>query len=65
VASVPTYCGRCGKPLDASGHLACVAALALEPPRFCPQCRRRMTVQVRPRGWTARCVEHGDLAGSS
>ena len=32
---------------------------ALEPPRYCPQCRRRMVVQVLPRGWSARCSEHG------
>ena len=28
---------------------------ALEPPRYCAQCRRRMVVQVTPLGWTARC----------
>lgn len=33
----------------------------LEPPRYCPQCRRRMVVQVLPRGWSARCSEHGVL----
>jgi hypothetical protein len=31
----------------------------LEPPRYCGFCRRRLVVQVTPRGWTARCVEHG------
>ena len=31
----------------------------LEPPRYCAQCRRRMVVQVLPRGWSARCSEHG------
>jgi hypothetical protein len=34
----------------------------MEPPRFCAQCRRRMIVQVVPRGWTARCVEHGTIS---
>jgi len=34
----------------------------LEPPRYCPQCRRRMVVQVLPRGWSARCSEHGVLS---
>ena len=38
---------------------ACDAALDLEPPRYCPACRRRMTVQVRPTGWTATCSAHG------
>ncbi|WP_447644930.1 biotin synthase auxiliary protein BsaP [Nocardioides zeae] len=40
-------------------HDACARSLALEPPRFCGSCRRRMRVQVTPRGWTAACVEHG------
>jgi hypothetical protein len=43
-------------------HDACRAALALEPPRYCPECRRRMVVQVLPQGWRARCSAHGDLA---
>ena len=40
-------------------HQACLTRLALEPPRYCTRCRRRMVVQVHPTGWTARCVEHG------
>jgi len=35
------------------------ARLGLEPPRFCGQCGRRMVVQVRPDGWSARCSRHG------
>ncbi|WP_446698068.1 biotin synthase auxiliary protein BsaP [Arthrobacter sp. TS-15] len=31
----------------------------MEPPRFCPECRRRMKVQVTPLGWTAECSRHG------
>lgn len=54
------YCGRCGEP---GTHPACEAQLALEPPRYCTACRRRMKVQVTPRGWTATCVEHGTLVG--
>ena len=38
-----------------------LAQLGLEPPRFCPYCRRRMVVQVVPRGWSARCARHGEL----
>jgi hypothetical protein len=34
----------------------------MEPPRFCVHCRRRMVVQVVPRGWAARCVEHGTIS---
>ncbi|HEY3629598.1 MAG TPA: hypothetical protein VGL21_01820 [Jatrophihabitantaceae bacterium] len=56
-----TYCDRCGEP---GVHPACVQARQLEPPRYCPQCRRRMVVQVTPTGWTARCVEHGETLSS-
>jgi hypothetical protein len=35
--------------------------MALEPPRYCVRCRRRMIVQVLPTGWTARCSAHGEL----
>ena len=54
------YCGHCGEPA-ASPHPACVARLSLEPPRYCPQCRRRLIVQVLPVGYTARCSAHGEL----
>ena len=56
-----TYCEHCGEPGE---HPACRRALELEPPRFCARCRRRMVVQVTPRGWTARCSEHGVLASA-
>jgi hypothetical protein len=64
----PAYCPRCGNPTDGPHtaarpaedlHAACAQALALEPPRYCAACRRRMVVQVTPTGWTARCAEHG------
>ncbi len=35
------------------------ARLGLEPPRYCAECGRRMTVQVRPDGWSAKCSRHG------
>jgi hypothetical protein len=57
------YCDQCGEPLTGEGHERCRAARALEPPRWCAQCRRRMVVQVEPTGWTARCVEHGVRTG--
>ncbi|MDQ1703128.1 MAG: hypothetical protein QOF57_2380 [Frankiaceae bacterium] len=60
LALVPA-CGHCGRPLAAGGHDDCVRLLAMEPPRFCTVCTRRMTVQVTPAGWTARCVEHGTV----
>ncbi|MBG0832139.1 hypothetical protein HS041_31010 [Planomonospora sp. ID67723] len=59
----PAYCDHCGSPADEGGHAACLAARAMEPPRYCPRCRRRMVVQVTPLGWSARCVEHGTLSG--
>jgi hypothetical protein len=57
------FCGHCGEPAEARDHAACARHLVLEPPRFCPSCRRRMKVQVHPRGWSAQCVEHGVLTG--
>ncbi|MDP9819432.1 hypothetical protein J3R04_005402 [Spirilliplanes yamanashiensis] len=54
------WCDRCGEP--AGDHPACAAARRLEPPRYCPQCRRRMKVQVLPAGWSATCVEHGTVS---
>jgi hypothetical protein len=57
------FCGLCGEDADARDHASCLRRLELEPPRFCVECRRRMKVQVTPRGWTAVCVEHGALTG--
>jgi hypothetical protein len=57
------WCGQCGDELTAEGHTGCRRAAALDPPRYCAHCRRRMVVQVTPTGWTARCVEHGTLTG--
>lgn len=53
------WCGQCGRELTPEGHEPCRRAAALDPPRFCPQCRRRMVVQVTPTGWSSRCSEHG------
>ena len=58
-----TYCPHCGHTQTGHDHRACRSKLALEPPRFCAECDRRMKVQVTPRGWTAECVEHGVLTG--
>ncbi|MDP9115961.1 MAG: hypothetical protein M3O28_01615 [Actinomycetota bacterium] len=59
-----TYCDRCGEPSDQGDHDRCSRARALEPPRFCPRCRRRMVVQVTPTGWTATCTAHGTRESS-
>jgi len=54
------WCGRCGQAREGADHAACDWALTLEPPRFCALCRRRMKVQVLPRGWSAQCAVHGE-----
>ena len=75
-SKIAAFCDRCGGDLtgadlagadltgaDLTGadpHSACRSARALEPPRFCPYCRRRMKVQVLPAGWRAVCTEHGE-----
>jgi acetyl-CoA carboxylase, biotin carboxylase subunit len=57
----PAYCRRCGDPLYARPHPECEDALALEPPRYCPECRRRLVVQVLPAGYRAACPAHGSV----
>ncbi len=57
------WCAHCGREMAGEGHEPCRAGAALDPPRYCVQCRRRMVVQVVPTGWSARCVEHGTLTG--
>lgn len=59
------YCGHCGRPLADGDHAMCAARAALEPPRYCATCGRRMVVQVTPRSWSARCVEHGTISGGA
>jgi hypothetical protein len=61
VSPPAAYCDHCGEPVDARDHTACLDLRQLEPPRYCPLCRRRMIVQVVPRGWSARCSAHGDI----
>ena len=58
-----TWCDRCGEATALGSHGRCATARALEPPRFCAYCRRRMKVQVLPVGWAAVCVAHGELRG--
>ena len=43
-------------------HQGCQQRLAMEPPRYCAQCRRRMKVQVTPLGWSAECSRHGRVS---
>jgi hypothetical protein len=57
------YCDHCGQPLSQPGsergHQACREARALEPPRYCSCCGRRMVVKVTPGAWSSRCSRHG------
>ncbi|HCK79811.1 MAG TPA: hypothetical protein DHW34_07340 [Actinobacteria bacterium] len=53
------WCDRCGESMTEGDHTGCRSARELEPPRYCPQCRRRMVVQVLPAGWSATCSQHG------
>lgn len=53
------FCDACGRPPGEGEHVACTRRRELEPPRYCPQCARRMVVQVTPSGWSARCSAHG------
>ena len=58
--------GRCASPEPSSllvrfSGLLPSERLAMEPPRYCTACRRRMKVQVTPLGWSAECSRHGVL----
>jgi hypothetical protein len=61
--AAPAVCGWCGSPAAEGSHAACLSRAALEPPRWCSTCGRRMVVQVVPTGWSARCSEHGTIVG--
>ncbi|WP_433268184.1 hypothetical protein ACQPWR_08560 [Micromonospora vinacea] len=62
-AAAQLWCDRCGEDAAVGGHAPCAVARTMEPPRYCPRCRRRMKVQVLPVGWSAVCVEHGEIRG--
>ncbi|MPZ69305.1 MAG: hypothetical protein GEU71_07225 [Actinobacteria bacterium] len=52
------FCSGCGRPrAECPGD--CLGPL--DPPRFCPQCARRLDVQVTPQGYRATCRRHGPL----
>ncbi|MGH3159338.1 MAG: hypothetical protein ACRDNF_22580 [Streptosporangiaceae bacterium] len=53
------YCPHCGQPAGAHGHQDCRRASALDPPRYCTECGRRLVVKVTPDRWTAQCSQHG------
>jgi hypothetical protein len=53
------YCRGCGRE---SSECDGTCRGPLDPPRFCPECGRKLDVQVTPQGFTARCRKHGELA---
>ncbi|HWD50782.1 MAG TPA: hypothetical protein VG412_00170 [Acidimicrobiales bacterium] len=56
VATSTRYCTGCGRSeADCAG-----CGRALDPPRFCVACGRRLTVAVSPGGYRARCRDHGE-----
>lgn len=55
----PRFCGQCGWALEEPLHEGCALRSALEPPRYCAYCARRMVVQVTPSRWRALCSRHG------
>ena len=59
--AVGLWCGQCGEAVAEGVHARCARRAALEPPRWCVHCRRRMKVQVTPGAWTATCVQHGTV----
>lgn len=59
------FCVHCGRPPAEGDHAGCRGPrAALEPPRFCAECARRMVVQVTPTGWAARCSRHGETTSA-
>ncbi|MEJ2871657.1 hypothetical protein WCD74_28110 [Actinomycetospora sp. OC33-EN08] len=60
------FCSFCGGEAASGDHEHCRARLsAIDPPRYCPECGRRMVVQVDPMGWTARCSRHGETTNAA
>jgi hypothetical protein len=54
-----TYCRWCGTAMVEHPDIAC--RRELDPPRFCPECGRRLRVKVHTAGYEAACRDHGDL----
>jgi hypothetical protein len=50
------YCSGCGRP---SSECAGACLRPLDIPRFCPECARKLDVQVTPQGYEATCRAHG------
>ncbi|MFC8524715.1 hypothetical protein [Pseudarthrobacter sp. NPDC057230] len=65
LSAAGNFCGHGGVAFDggnhppSNAHQRCGERMAMEPPRYCAACGRRMKVQVTPLGWTAECSRHG------
>jgi len=53
------FCRWCGRPAGDCDQTTCRSAL--DPPRCCPRCGRRLRVVVTPTRWEATCREHGPI----
>ncbi|TNB74556.1 hypothetical protein FHJ30_05025 [Arthrobacter sp. BB-1] len=58
-STAPSYVHQGG-----ARHQGCTVRLQLEPPRYCPECGRRLKVQVSPLAWRATCSRHGTATPS-
>ena len=59
----PTAASGTGPHCTGCGSVSCIGCnRTLDPPRFCAECGRRLTVAVTPGGYRARCRDHGELA---
>jgi hypothetical protein len=52
------YCTGCGQTVD---KCAGSCKRDLDPPRFCPECGKRLVVMVTPGYFEAQCKVHGPL----
>lgn len=50
------FCPGCGRERPACpGN----CKRELDPPRFCPECGKKLFAQVTPTGYSGRCKKHG------
>ena len=45
------FCSGCGRPVEECAG----CSPELDPPRFCTECGKRLSVRVTPGGWLGRC----------
>jgi DNA-directed RNA polymerase subunit RPC12/RpoP len=58
MATTRAFCSGCGRAVaDCPGG----CRRELDPPRFCPDCGKKLFAQVTPQGYRARCKAHGEF----